>query len=342
MKPGNNITQDKTVKFAFIGCGKVSHFHAEVIRALGHEIIGAAVRPGSKNIKRFAEKYSVPATYSDFRAMFQEMRPDAVVVCTSWNVTENLIEEILDRGYPVLLEKPVALSAQRLKSIIYSIGKYAGKVLIGYNRRFYDFVPRLKEAVETKELLSIDLVLPEGVDRLVHRFTESIRDHILIYLSSHWLDLIYYLIGDIDVLSMHNKLNKDGYVKSYNGLLLAKKNSIPIHYQSDFDTPQRISIKFVFSDSIYLLSPLERLCIFKGLDCIDPTDDFPIRRYEPNLIREEYTDLGFKPGFFNQMKYFIDTYVYRKNYCEKIGCTLDDALATTRLCEEIKNFPNRG
>ena len=60
---------DNCLRFVFIGCGKIAHFHADVVYAHGHQIVGVAARKGSKNIHLFADKYNITSLYSDFNLL---------------------------------------------------------------------------------------------------------------------------------------------------------------------------------------------------------------------------------------------------------------------------------
>ena len=67
---------------------------------------------------------------------------------------------------------------------------------------------------------------------------------------------------------MQNK-EKMGYISSYNGLLRTKIGKIPIHYQSNYDTPQQISICFSFTNSIWELRPIEILSVYEEMEIIE-------------------------------------------------------------------------
>lgn len=323
------------IKFGFIGCGKISRYHADVIVALKHRIAAVCAREGSKNISGFAETYHVPHLYTDWRQLIEEQKPDALVVAVSWDETENVIGDIIASGIPCLVEKPVALNVSKLEEIIERTQQFHDRVMVGYNRRFYDFIPLVKQAVETKELLSVELNCPEAVDRLIASKSQRIAEHILTYLSSHWMDCLTFLIGDLKVEWMNRKANQQkGYVDSYNGLLSSQKN-IPVHFQANFNTPSNTGMTFNFRDAIYKLCPIEQLTIYEGMDCLEPTSEIPLRRFIPRIKETCFTDTQFKPGFLKQMTYFINTCV-DKTHPNKLGCTLENALKITRLCEEIK------
>lgn len=326
------------IKFGFIGCGKISEFHADVIRALHHRIAGVSARRGSKNIKDFAERYGIANQYFDRNEMIEKEKPDALVVAVSWDQTERIIEDIIHSGIPCLVEKPVALSSSALQKIINNTEPFHNRVMVGYNRRFYDFIPVLKEALDEKELISIELNFPDTAERLIELKSQKIAKHILVYMTSHWIDLLLYLIGDVKVEWMTKKSNKQKtYFEAYNGILLSVRYNAPVHLQANFNASSNISITFNFRDSIYKLCPLEILTVYKGMTLIEPSHENPIRRYIPRIENTYNVDTAFKPGFYNQMKYFIDVYV-KKTGQNTTGCTLHDALSVTRLCEEIEAF----
>jgi predicted dehydrogenase len=321
------------LKFAFIGCGKIAKFHADVILALGHKIMAVSAREGSKNINEFSEKYNIndKNRYINWKTMIDGGKPDAIIVAVSWNQTEKIIEDIIKTGIPCLVEKPIVLNSKKLQEIINNTRKFHNNIMIAYNRRFYDFIPKIKKVLnENKEdLLSIELNFPEATKSLSERYSEKILDHILIYMTSHWLDLLTYLIGNIEVKWMQKKTD------SYNGILYSTNYDVPIHLQINFNTSSNTSITLNFKNCIYKLCPIEVLTIYKGMEIVEPTPEYPIRKYVPKTQNKIVTDTSYKPGFLKQMENFIDCFV-KKNKENNIGCTLPNALQVIKLCEEIK------
>lgn len=323
------------LKFGFIGCGKISRFHADVILALQHGILAVSARSGSKNISDFAKCYSISNLYYDWREMVEKQKLDALVVAVNWDQTEHIIQEVINYGIPCLVEKPVALTSDRLQEIINNTKQFHDIVMVGYNRRFYDFLPMIKQALERENLISVELNFPEPVEYLLKTKSQQLAKHILLYMSSHWIDLLMFLIGELKVEYMNRRINKKlGYVEAYNGILRSIHYGVPIHLQANFNAPSNISIVFNFSDSIYKFCPIEILNIYRGMEVVEPTIEIPIRRYIPHLEKTFYVDTMYKPGFLNQMKYFIKVCLEKKEP-NKQGCTLREALAVTRICEEI-------
>ncbi len=324
-------------RVGFVGCGRIAHFHADVLQNLGHKIAAASARPGSETLPLFKQKYSVPEAFEDFRTMPKKVKMNAVIVCTPWDETEKIISEVIHWGLPILVEKPLALSAEKIQELMHEAGPLSRNVLVGYNRRFYDFIPELKAAFQDLDLLSVHVSLPEAVKTLVEAYGERARDHVLTIQSSHWIDLVRYLLGDLECVLMMRSKGDHQRVASYHGLLKTKRTGIPIHYESDFDTPQQIAITFTAKDRIWKICPGETLSIYRGMDCLEPTAETPVRRYLPRLEKEIPADTAYKPGFNNQMAYFLERYV-KKEKGDVTGATMADALRVTELCEEIEGY----
>lgn len=321
--------------FAFVGCGRVAPFHAEVVSALGHRVSAASARPGSPNIEAFGRAYGVARLYDDWRRMLGEERPDAVVVVTPWNETQTLIADVVTCGAPCLVEKPVALDARTLAHIIADVDAFLPGVRVGYNRRFYESVTPVREALDKWPLVSIELTLPEAISAVRGTHASDIVRHMLVYMSSHWFDLLRFLVGEVTVLEVYARRKVDlDYATAYHGLLWSTRFGVPIHLRSNFDAPARISIDFDFEDRIYRLSPIETLTVYRGLRR-EPSAGGRLHRFEPEVEQVVHVDATYKPGFYRQMEDFVATCA-SGSAAVSDGCTLADALAVTKLLEEIQ------
>lgn len=324
------------LNFALIGCGNAAHFHAEVITAMNHKISAVSARPSSSRISDFARKYNAAYTYERWQDMIRKEAIDALIVAVSWDQTELIADEIIKTGIPCLIEKPVALSSERLERIISDTVGVNKKVLVAYNRRFYDFVPQLKKAIEAGRLVSIELNFPEAAELMIKKFGRGILNHVLLYMTSHWLDLLLYLIGEVKIHYLHKwKSPENDTYSAYNGILYSLRYDVPIHLQINFNSPSQTSMTFNFTDAIYKLCPMEILTVYRGIECIEPDSKVKIRRYMPKVSETCITGTDFKPGFYSQMQNFINICVTGKEK-NTAGATLNDAMRVTKLCEQIR------
>lgn len=241
---------------------------------------------------------------------------------------------MIKTGTPCFFEKPVALTSKKIKKAIQIRDGLDVKVLVGYNRRFYDFVPELKKMFQQLEIDAVELNLPEPRIKSKTDSEKKLQKYRILYMSSHVIDLLFYLIGDMKVRYMKRKKDENFGFIAFNGIL-ENKDGVPIHYISNWGAPANFSLNFYCGNIVIDLTPIERMKVYQGIKVEQPTREIPIRRYTPEIIKEVYTDAKFKPGFYKQAENFLETCVLEKKI-NTIGCSLEDAFKVTKICEKVR------
>jgi predicted dehydrogenase len=325
------------MKAGLIGCGKIAHFHADVLQHLGIEIVAAAYRSNLENAKAFQVKYGIPTIYSDWRSMIDNENPDAVWVLADWESIDQMLIPIVAMDLPAFFEKPVALSSSAISDAIAAFPGEISKIQVGYNRRFYDVVKILRNELGSRAILCVEVMIPESVNlsdkKMVHYRT--------LQNSSHLFDLLIYLLDDN--LRVNKYVHKFAdHAKSTPGFisLFETHGKIPVYVSSVFNSPVNSSIRICTDDEfMFELKPLEKLTIFKGFSVSEPTADQPIRLYNPKIIKEYYEPVGkFKPGFLSQAEAFLN-FTYQGN--NKSFPNLQSSLIVTSVIESIINQPEK-
>jgi len=301
----------KTVKFAFIGCGKIAYCHADVIKHLGHTIEAVVARPGSVNIDGFAEKYAVGKKIYGVEGFLKYWGKsdnviDCILVCTPWDVTEGVLRQLLPLGVPVMSEKPAVLSSAGLE---YLKEKYETRNLfVAYNRRFYDFVPYLKELMDSETCVCADILSAEPCEMSMKSQGEKVCEYMLYFYTSHVIDLMCYLFGDVEVKNAVSiaKGRKDSWVCE----LYSAKRKCPIQLKILMDCPQNSYFKIFLEKKVVEMCPFEKMVMYNDLE---RKENQGKATYVPVAETEWHTEDTFKPGFLNQMNYFIENFVYEKN-----------------------------
>lgn len=321
------------MKAGLIGCGRIAHFHADVLQHLGVELVAVAYRRNIENAKAFQAKYRIPAIYSDWRSMIENEQPDAVWVLADWESIDQMLLPIAEKAIPAFFEKPVALSSSRISDVIKSCPGAISKIQVGFNRRFYDVIEILKNELISRSILSIEMLIPESVnisDKKMVRY-RTIQN------SSHMFDLLIYLLDDN--LKGNKYVHRFGdHAKSTPGFvaLFETRGGIPVYLSSVFNSPVNSSIRIYTDDEfMFELKPLEKLTIFKGFTVSEPAINQPIRLYNPKIIKEYYETAGkFKPGFLAQAAAFINYTYHGEN---KSLPNLQSSLNVTGVIEGIIN-----
>ncbi len=291
-----------------IGAGTIARDHALAAKSLGHRVVAGCTRTeDSPRWAAFREIQPDAVYVSDPNDMLNNDSLDALVVCLSWNEIPNWLPAILGSSKPVLIEKPIALSSDTVRSALAFAGAAEKNKMVGFNRRFYMPVKRLKARLSEGGLKAAQVTISENVNRLVERYGPSIVQHLLAYSSCHILDIAMHLFGKLDVshICAYDEPGYDITFKSYNGLLTTSAG-IPVGLSINADDPVGVGVRCMFDDhTSWHLSPVEVLNVYRGYDIQEPQADINIRRYTPKVEERVIVDTNFKPGFLEQMAVFL-------------------------------------
>ena len=119
-----------------IGTGGISRQHTEGYKALDNVEVVACCDIDGEKVKKYAEKYGIPHTYTDCREMMKNEKLDFVSV-TTWNSAHcECTVTALRGGANVICEKPMAMNAEEAAEMM-RVAKEEGKLLqVGFVRRF--------------------------------------------------------------------------------------------------------------------------------------------------------------------------------------------------------------
>lgn len=307
------------MNLVFVGCGKIARSHAAAAISLGAKIGAASGRAGSLNLKSFQKEFDVQTCTENWRDLLTLPGVDGLVICVPWNEIETIAMEVVGSGLPCLIEKPLALTAEGAKKIRARAGANSSRIAIGYNRRFYEFMPILREKIASGGLLSVDMDIPEVVPVWA-------KQSYLAYMTSHWLDLVSNLCGDLR-LEYQFKGVPSGGVSA-----ILSTRGVPVHLRCAPGAPAQISLSFYFQDSVYQLKPVERLSIFGGMEkIVGPTGN----SYRPILSAVHEVDSRLKPGFVGQMRFFLENCIQGNATGGQSACSLEEAVVLAELCDAL-------
>jgi predicted dehydrogenase len=89
-----------------------------------------------------------PPIYTDYRQMLTETRPDFVVALGRHSVMAEVAHYLLDHGYPFLMEKPMGISAEQVRSIADKAAATHGFIAVPLAQRYQPF------AIQARQMLA--------------------------------------------------------------------------------------------------------------------------------------------------------------------------------------------
>ncbi|MFP4353993.1 MAG: Gfo/Idh/MocA family protein [Phycisphaerae bacterium] len=151
------------VRIAILGCGGMAGGHARKLKVRNDvEIVALCdidpARIESLCQRRLAEVDPAPARFTDPAEMYDQAKPDAVVIVTPHALHYDQAVEALDRGCHVLLEKPMVTSPDQARDLAEKV-QQSGKVLIVcYNTAFTRPMIYVRQAIRDGRLGRLEMV----------------------------------------------------------------------------------------------------------------------------------------------------------------------------------------
>jgi predicted dehydrogenase len=143
-----------TIRVAAIG---VSHWHAlydaaylrHLIAMPDVALVGIEDSDPAIVAKRAAEVKNPPA-FTDYKKMLKETRPDFVVALGRHSTMAAIANDLLDLGYPFLMEKPMSINAAECEALAEKAAKLNAFVAVPLAQRYAPFAVRARELIAAK------------------------------------------------------------------------------------------------------------------------------------------------------------------------------------------------
>ena len=317
-----------------VGTGSVGKRHAQNLNCLGCLI--SCVDPREDRLEEARNQTPIKETYTSFsESLEKEKKLSGVVIAspTSFHVEQAIVA--LEKGLPVLLEKPLSTNFEKGEQLRKVVEKTGGSLLLGYTWRWW---PPL---VKVKQLMS------EGIVGKVYHVKFVMSAHLAdwhpwenyqeffmaskelgggaLLEESHWLDLMVWFFGmpeklfarvdKISSLEIETDDNVD--------MLVFYKNDMIVSLHLDlYGRPHEKSITFSGEDGTLIWNE-NQISIGKKLEPQWATETFKFERNDMFMnVGKEYLDV-------------LDGKPVRT-------CTLDDGIKVLSLIEAVRKSSLEG
>ncbi|MFI5219564.1 MAG: Gfo/Idh/MocA family protein [Bacteroidia bacterium] len=198
------MIQDKKIKFAIIGCGHIGKRHAEMIlRNPESELIAICDPAEKKNLN--IGNYNVPFFNSADELLNSDLEYDVVCICSPNGSHAEQAIKALEKRKHVLIEKPMALTKADCERIIFKALQVHKIVFCVMQNRYSPPSVWLKEIMNSNllgKIFMVQLVCYWNRDERYYKSgdwkgTTNLDGGTLFTQFSHWIDLMYWLFGDI-------------------------------------------------------------------------------------------------------------------------------------------------
>lgn len=193
------------ITVAAIGAGNRMKAYARLHPQEMH--IVAVVEPNRVRREQLAAQCGIVAEncFASWEIFLQKDKmADAVFICTPDDMHYQPAMLALERGYDVLLEKPIAQTYQQCVDIVCKAHRLNRIVGVCHVLRYHPYFRKFKEVVtdgSLGKLISVNHVESVGIERMTHAFVrglwrkESEANPMILSKACHDLDLLVWLTG---------------------------------------------------------------------------------------------------------------------------------------------------
>lgn len=175
------------MRVGLIGLGSMGKNHYRVLRSLPDANLVAVCDP--------AADASLPENvYASCDEMLDNEELEAAVVCVPTSHHLRVASRVIERGIPVLIEKPIASNEEEARELIELAAHHKTRAVVGHVERFNPVVRSLISELKGKEIYSINITR-------IGPFPPRINDvGVLVDLSVHDVDLVHCLTGCTEIV----------------------------------------------------------------------------------------------------------------------------------------------
>ena len=195
------------LKFAHIGCGRISKRHSELLGngQIPNAGLAAVCDIVESKAKSIAQQFGVPH-FSDMHELMRKVNPDVVVILTESGRHAEHTLALAPYGKHIVVEKPMALSLSDADAMIAACDAARIKLFVVKQNRFNVPVMQMRKALEAGRFGKLVLGTvrvrwcrdQSYYDQDPWRGTWALDGGVLTNQASHHVDLLEWMMGDVE------------------------------------------------------------------------------------------------------------------------------------------------
>lgn len=146
-------------RVAIVGCGGISHVHANAVKESDQIELIAACDVNVDGLKNFVDEFQIKHAYLDLRKMIESQKPEILIIAT-WPIVHlnNVLEAIRGNIKGILCEKPIAINAEQTRQISQVTTKRGVILTEGFMYRHHPLTIAVKKMIKNGEIGEVRFV----------------------------------------------------------------------------------------------------------------------------------------------------------------------------------------
>ncbi len=185
------------VRLGFVGTGGIANRHLSCAQRHDDMEIVATCDVVLERAQEAADKYGGEA-FEDFEKMYDDVEPDAIVICTPPFAHGDIEEEAARRGIHFFVEKPVAISMEMAGRVLDAVREHDVITQVGYMFRLSPPIVKAQKMLSDRAIAMVQAhyYMP-GLPNKSWWTKMDMGGGQLVEQATHMLDLGRFLAGDV-------------------------------------------------------------------------------------------------------------------------------------------------
>lgn len=196
---------DRKIRFAVVGCGRISGKHFDAIRAHADRAELVAVCDTDETVLKEVAEREGATPYNSLRDLLAHSDADIVVLATPSGIHAEQGIQIARAGKHVVTEKPMATRWQDGKALVHACDEERVFLFVVKQNRLNPTLQLVKRAIEKKRFgriymatLNVFWNRPQSYyNSAKWRGTWEFDGGAFMNQASHYVDLLYWLVGPV-------------------------------------------------------------------------------------------------------------------------------------------------
>lgn len=184
------------LRIAVLGCGRIGRMHAANIGAHPRTRLAGVFDVSREAAAEVGAREATPVFATD-EEVFASREVDAVLIASSTSTHADYIEKAVAAGKPVLCEKPIDLSLERVDRCASTIGKTSLPIMLGFVRRFDPTHRATKAAIANGDIGDVhQIVITSRDPGMAPAAYMEVSGGIFRDMTIHDFDMARFLLGE--------------------------------------------------------------------------------------------------------------------------------------------------
>lgn len=219
-----------SLRIGIIGTGWFGKKHAEILSAMEGVQVEAVCGTSKAKAADMAAELSIPNSFDNVTDMLDAGQLDAVYISVPPMAHGEMELQLIERGIPFFVEKPLGLDIELPTKILSDIRKKSLITSVGYNSRYTESVQEMKRLLKEQEIGIITGQWMGSMPQVAWWRDQARSGGQFIEQTTHMVDAMRYCAGEIEEVyavfanrSMH---------KQYEGVTVADVGAVTMKFKS--------------------------------------------------------------------------------------------------------------